>query len=129
METPQKRILIVDDDKEVTRAMRMYFEQWGMEVRVAENGLRALEEIGVFQPNAVILDIFMPLLDGVKVCKFLRLEKRKLDIPIIVLTGHHDPEREKEILQAGANLYLTKPIDMAELLKHVQESITPGNAE
>lgn len=120
METTGKKALIVDDDKDFTSGTGILLENAGFEVRVAENGLRALEEIEIFQPDVVILDIYMPVMDGVKVCKFIRVEKGNLSMPIVAITAFDDEGRKDEILEAGADIYLTKPIDGAELLSQVQ---------
>ena len=127
MEADQKRVLVVDDDRDLARTMRIYFEKFGLEARVAENGPAALCEINVIPPDVIILDVSMPFMDGVEVCKFLSFRKRSHNIPIIVITGHHDEEIKRDVLKAGADIYLTKPLDIAELLQYVRESIAPDN--
>jgi len=120
----KKRILVVDDEKSFTTILSMALEKIGFEVVVAENGLRAVEEFEIFNPHAVVLDIYMPVMDGVKVCKFIRVEKGNSTVPIIAITAYHDEEKKKEILEAGATLYLTKPIEASELISHIQNSIS-----
>lgn len=114
------RVLIVDDEQDFTTATKLALENAGMEALVAENGLRAIEEIEIFQPDVVILDIYMPVMDGVKVCKFIRVEKQNATLPIVAITAYGDETKKEEVLAAGANLYLTKPIDPVELLDHVR---------
>ena len=84
-------------------------------------------DVNFFQPDVIILDVAMPFMDGVEVCKFLSNRKKIHNMPIIVITGHHDEETKKDVLKAGADIYLTKPFDIAELLQSVRESIAPDN--
>lgn len=128
-EEESKKLLVVDDDKEFTRVVQIYFERSGFEVGVAENGLRALEEFEIFRPDAIILDIYMPVMDGVKVLKFIRVQKNDQSTPIIALTGYHDEEKEKEVKEAGATVYLTKPIDMSKLRKKIEDVIVEVQPE
>lgn len=123
MEPNKPRVLIVDDDKDFTQGTRVMLEGAGFEVSIAENGLRAVEEIDIFQPDVIILDIYMPVMDGVKVCKFIRIEKGNVDLPIIAITAYDDETKKAEILASGANLYLTKPIDGPDLLNQVRQII------
>ncbi len=113
----------MDDEQDFTTATKLALENAGIEALVAENGLRALEEIEIFQPDVVILDIYMPVMDGVKVCKFIRVEKQNSTLPIIAITAYGDETKKEEVLNAGANLYLAKPIDPVELLDHVRSFV------
>lgn len=121
----RKRVLIVDDDTELINVMRIYFQRSGFTAEVADSGRKALKLLDGFKPDAMILDILMPKLDGVKVCQTIRIEKENLSMPIIALTGFHKEKVKLDILDAGANLYLTKPIDMSKLVKHVKDLLPP----
>lgn len=116
----KKRVLIVDDEADFTTGVSVVLESAGYETLVADNGLRALEEIDIFQPDAIILDIYMPVMDGVKVCKLVRIEKQNTMTPIIAITAFDDEAKRNEILDAGANVYLTKPIPPEQLLDQVR---------
>ena len=116
----KKRVLIVDDDATLVKMMQIYFKNSGMETHIETRGLKAIEAIGSFNPDVMILDIMMPEMDGIKVCRKIRTELGNHTLPIIALTGFHKEEREKQIMAAGANLYLTKPIEMSKLLSHVK---------
>lgn len=124
MSGDRKRILIVDDDHETVKVMQIYFSRSGMIAKTAESGRGALKSVEKFQPDLMILDIRMPRVDGVEVCKTIRYKKGDRELPIIAVTGYHSEQKKNEILQAGANLYLTKPLDMGQLLKQVKELIS-----
>lgn len=119
----RKRVLIVDDERDFTTGVSVVLENAGFETLVVDNGLRALEEIDIFQPDAIILDIYMPVMDGVKVCKLVRIEKQNTTTPIIAITAFDNEEKRKEILDAGANVYLTKPIPPEQLLDQVRSFV------
>jgi len=121
MRNERKRILIVDDDTELINVMRIYFQRSGFEAETADSGRKALKVFDSFKPDAMILDILMPRMDGVKVCKAIRVDKGNLTMPIIALTGFHKEKTKREIIEAGANLYLTKPVDISRLIKHIKD--------
>ena len=127
MADERKRVLIVDDDPEFVKVMRIYFRRSGFEPQVAESGRKALKAVDSFEPDVMILDILMPKMDGVKVCKAIRVDMGNTTMPIIALTGYHKATTKHEILEAGANLYLTKPIDMNQLIKHIKDLLPPDN--
>lgn len=121
----RKRLLIVDDDTELINVMQIYFQRSGFKAETADSGQKALNLFNSFKPDAMILDILMPKMDGVKVCKAIRVDKGNLTMPIIALTGFHKEKTKREILDAGANLYLTKPIDISNLVKHIKDLMPP----
>ena len=122
----RKRVLVVDDDTELVKVMRIYFQRSGFEAETADSGRKALKLFDSFKPDAMILDILMPRMDGVNVCKAIRVDKGDLTTPIIALTGFHKEKTKREILDAGANLYLTKPIDISNLVKHIKDLMPPA---
>lgn len=121
MEARKKRVLIVDDDAGLIKVMRIYFENSGIEAPVEQSGIGALKAIDAQRPDVVIMDIRMPGMDGLEVCRAIRRDPVNSRLPIIVMTGFHSESKRKEAAAAGVNLYLTKPVVMAELLKHVKE--------
>lgn len=125
MGSDRRRVLIVDDDTDLINVMRIYFQRSGFEAKTADSGRTALKLFDSFKPNAIILDILMPRMDGTKVCEAIRIDKGNLTVPIIVLTGFHKEKTKEEILEAGANLYLTKPIDISKLIKHIRDLMPP----
>jgi len=83
---PQSRILVVDDDYPIAKALKYLFVQSGYECRVAHNGVEALEKIEEEKPDLVILDLQMPRLDGISTCRKIRENEDSRDLPVLVLT-------------------------------------------
>lgn len=106
-------VLVVDDDMVIRRMLRMLLEMTGYTVIEAKDGLMALEMVAEHRPQAMILDIMMPNLDGISVCKRLRAEGETAVLPIIILSGG---KFKDEALAAGANMYMGKPMKTNELL-------------
>jgi DNA-binding response OmpR family regulator len=111
------RVLIVEDDATLRETLRYNFEREGYRVVAAADGLQALELAGSERPDAVILDVMLPGLDGFEVCRALR---RESTVPILMLTAK-DEEVDKVVgLELGADDYLTKPFSLRELLARVK---------
>ena len=106
------RILIVEDEAKLREVLCDYFRSRGDVPFEAENGLRALELIGDAEFDAVLLDIMMPELDGLSVCRALRREN---DVPIILLTALSDEEDKLLGYELGADDYVTKPFSLSVL--------------
>ena len=102
-------ILIVDDDPAIRMMLRMMLKLDGFTIQEAEDGVDALEQIKIHPPDLLILDVMMPRMDGVTLCKLLRERPETKTLPIILLSGKVQPEAEREGLAAGANRYLHKP--------------------
>ena len=107
------RILVVDDDRSVRDALRRALSLADYEVLTAEGGQEALTSIAADQPDAVVLDIGMPGIDGLEVCRRLRRAGNRL--PILMLTARDAVEDRIDGLDAGADDYLVKPFDVGEL--------------
>jgi two-component system, OmpR family, KDP operon response regulator KdpE len=113
----KKRILIVDDEPQIRRALRTALEAHGFEVMLAEDGEQALLDIATWAPDTVVLDLMMPGRDGLEVLRETRLWS---EVPIIVLSARGQ-ERDKVIaLDLGADDYLTKPFGIDELLARLR---------
>jgi len=74
----------------------------------------------------MILDVNMPKMDGVEVCRTVRAKMGGRNLPIIALTGYHSEDRKKQMMAVGADLYLTKPIDMKKLVEHILQFLPPA---
>lgn len=129
MKDEKSRVLIIDDDLELIKLMNIYFKNSGVVVRVESSGRAGIEAIDEFQPDVIILDIAMPNMDGIEVCKNIRLTKDKRTLPIIAFTAFHKDETKRAMMAAGANLYLVKPIEMSSLLKHAKALATMSREE
>jgi len=109
------RILVVDDDYSVADAIERTLRAKGYQTRVVHNGRAALEATREYRPDLVILDIVMPGMDGIQVCRALRSEPETVHVPIIFLTARAMIEDKIEGFEAGADDYLTKPFAIQEL--------------
>ena len=119
METRQ-RILIVDDEQQITLVLRSGLTKHGYDVRVANEGQAALELFGAWTPDLVITDLSMPNMNGLKLCQELRA---KSSVPIIVLSVKNDEVTKVEALDIGADDYVTKPFGMGELLARARAAL------
>jgi two-component system KDP operon response regulator KdpE len=119
MET-RKRILVVDDEQEITLVLRSGLTKHGFEVRVAGEGEAALDIFRAWPPELVITDLSMPNMDGLKLCRRLR---EVSGVPIIILSVKGDEATKVEALDAGADDYLTKPFGMGELMARVRAAL------
>ena len=107
------RVLVVEDDAEIADVVRRALRQAGHEVRSAADGVEALDAANEFIPDLVVLDLGLPRLDGVEVCRRMR---ETSDVPILILTARADTDDRVVGLDAGADDYLVKPFELRELL-------------
>ncbi|WP_214401883.1 response regulator transcription factor [Pseudonocardia lacus] len=112
------RILVVDDDRAVRDSLRRSLAFNGYQVELANDGVAALDAIGAQRPDAVVLDVMMPRLDGLEVCR--RLRGSGDDLPILVLTARDAVSDRVAGLDAGADDYLPKPFALEELLARLR---------
>lgn len=121
----QTKVLVADDDPNVCEIIRLYFSKQQMDLVVANDGEAALEMIEKEEPDIIILDVMMPRLDGLEVCREIR---KKWDTPIIMLTAK-DEEIDRVLgLELGADDYVTKPFSPRELvarIKAIQRRLQP----
>ena len=114
---PKGQILVVDDEPNIARLIRMYLDREGFETVVAMSGAEALARVASYRPALVILDIMLPDIDGLEVCREIRREN---DVPIIMLTAREGDEDKIEGLEVGADDYVTKPFVPRELVARVK---------
>jgi DNA-binding response OmpR family regulator len=114
-------VLVVDDDLMIRRLVRTVLEADDYAVSEARDGTEALDLIDNVDPKLVILDIMMPGIDGVEVCRRLDHDKYK----VVILTARDDPVLEQACKEAGADAFLTKPFSSIELLDLVEELAGP----
>jgi DNA-binding response OmpR family regulator len=110
-------VLVVEDDTEIAGALRRSLRLEGYEVKLAVDGVAALEESSVFEPDAVVLDLGLPRLDGVEVARRLRDGG---DVPILMLTARDSLDDRVTGLDSGADDYLVKPFEREELLARLR---------
>ncbi|MFN4004088.1 MAG: response regulator [Hylemonella sp.] len=113
------RVLIVDDDRAVIGFLKELLEggEHPVQVEIADSGFEAGRKVHLFSPDVVLLDLMMPGLKGTDVCRLIKTSPGHADVRVIAMSGYLTPENEAELLAAGAECCLTKPIDTARLLR------------
>ena len=111
------KILIVEDDNNIADLLRLYLEKDNYEVCIASDGGKGIEQFRRFQPDLVLLDLMLPVMDGWGVCRAIRAESKT---PVIMLTAKGETEDKVNGLKQGADDYITKPFEMQELLARVE---------
>jgi two-component system KDP operon response regulator KdpE len=122
----KQRILIVDDEPQITRVLRRSLTTHGYDVRVASDGLVALQTFGDWPPDLVVTDLSMPNTDGLQLCRNLRAISQ---LPIIVLSVRGEERTKVQALDAGADDYVTKPFGMDELLARIRAALRRAQTE
>ena len=120
-------ILLAEDNMANILTIGDYLESHGYQVVVAHNGLDAIEKAGEIQPNIILMDIQMPVLNGMEAISRLRADPRFESTPIIALTALAMPGDRERCLEAGANEYLSKPVSLKALLKTIDELLREVN--
>ena len=111
-----QKVLVVEDDNNIAELLRLYLQKDGFEVSHAADGGKAVEMAREIQPDLVLLDIMLPVMDGWQVCRELR---KTMKMPIIMLTAKGETEDKVSGLEMGADDYIVKPFEVKELLARV----------
>jgi len=122
MRTPP-RILVVDDNPSNVDILRARLSMHGYEILTAADGEEALAAVHEHLPDLILLDVMMPKLDGIEVCRRIRADAALPFIPIVLVTAKSDPKDVVAALEAGGDEYLTKPVDQAALLARVKSML------
>ena len=120
MSTDAARVLVVEDEESLADSVRYNLEREGFHVSVAGDGRRAIEAFRADPPSLVILDLMLPEMSGLDVCRTLRSES---DVPIIVVTAKDSEADKVSGLELGADDYVTKPFSMRELVSRVRANL------
>jgi DNA-binding response OmpR family regulator len=120
-----EKILVADDEQEIRNLLDHFLKGQGYEVVLASDGNQALKLAAEENPQVIILDIKMPGLDGLEVCKRLKEKEQTKLIPVIVITGFED--NKMEALNMGADDFVNKPFDMAEISSRVRSALRIRN--
>ncbi len=115
----QKRILIADDEEDFVTLLQFTLETEGYDCLTAYDGNEALSKAKKEKPDLIILDIMMPKMNGYEVSRLLKFSKRYKDIPIIMLTARTQEKDRKLGNETGADMYVTKPFEMSDLVHKV----------
>ena len=111
-----QKVLVVEDDINIAELLRLYLQKDGFEVSHAADGGKAVEMAKEIQPDLVLLDIMLPVMDGWQVCRELR---KTMKMPIIMLTAKGETEDKVSGLEMGADDYIVKPFEMKELMARI----------
>ncbi|MDM7925019.1 MAG: response regulator [bacterium] len=120
------KILIVDDDPGIRMLLSKFLQREGYETIPAQNGLEGVELAKKHQPDLIIMDVVMPQMDGLTAARLIKFYKPLSEVPVLFLTAK-DAEKEIELAQeVRAEVYITKPFDIRQVIQVVQETLTGG---
>ena len=111
-----RKALVIEDDKNIAELLRLYLEKDGFEFTIASDGGTGLRLAGETEPDVILLDIMLPVMDGWQVCKEIRRSSR---VPIIMLTAKGETYDKVSGLEMGADDYVTKPFEVKELIARI----------
>jgi len=115
-----EKILIVEDDAAIAEMVQTRLEREGFEVKWAADGKQGFDAVGSFLPSLILLDLTMPLMNGLEVCRKLRQEERTRAIPIIMVTANSDDTDVTLGLELGADDYVAKPFSVRQLVARIR---------
>lgn len=121
------KVVVIEDDEHIAELLKYNFEENGYVVSVANNGKDGLQLVNELMPDVTLLDLMIPELDGLEVCKILKMSEKTRDTPIIMLTAKGS-EMDKVVgLEIGADDYITKPFSIRELLARTKAVLRRSN--
>jgi len=118
-----RRVLIVDDDKDVRYLLRVMLNRAGFDVVEASNGEQALELLHASPPVACVLDVMMPKMTGLEVCRRVRANDQTRTVPVIILTAYDSEINRLEAFRAGATEFIAKPFSARNLVERVRQMV------
>lgn len=113
-------VLVVDDNKITTKLLRRYLESNGYEAVEAYDGIDCLEKVEERQPDAIVLDVMMPRMDGYETVKKLKEQEHTRHIPVVIVTALNDVANQLKSIEAGSDDFLSKPIEEKLLIAKVK---------
>ena len=119
-EAPHSRVLVVDDEPDLVRILEFGLKAAGYAVDTASDGQEGLKKAREIKPDIILLDLMLPKLDGYKVCRLLKFDERYKHIPIMILSARTQEGDQALAHEMGANRFLTKPYEFAEILEHIR---------
>ena len=122
------KILIADDEEDIKEIMQMFLESQGYEVETAFDGLSALDQVKSWNPDVILLDIMMPVMDGIQVCEKIKSDPDTKHIPVIMVSAASKRDKEGPAFEAGADEYVVKPFDPTELGKVVERCLAKARS-
>lgn len=127
MTAPKPRILIVDDEADLVSVLRMGLEIEGFDVISAADGEDGLRRAQNDRPDLMVLDLMLPKMDGYKVCRALKFDERFKSMPVFILSARSGEQDRRLALDMGADAFVTKPYDMAELVSRIRHKLETLN--
>ena len=128
MAEDQKTVIVVEDEPDAAELFAEMMRVSGFRVLKTYSSTPAISMIAKERPDVVILDIMMPDVSGLEVLRFMKREPQLKDIPVVVVSARSMPSAIQEGLEAGANLYLTKPVGYLDLKKAVDQVMQAGSS-
>ncbi len=124
-----RRVLIVDDDEPIVKMLTKFFtELGGYEIIAAADGLDAGVQVARFHPDLVLLDIEIPQMDGIAVCRKIKADPATRNAQVLIMTGFGTPEHRKAVATCGADGFIAKPFALPALKRWVREHVRDGGA-
>lgn len=123
----RKKILVVDDEPDIVKMVKMRLEASGYDVLTASDGKAAYAKAKSDLPDLIILDLMLPIMDGYHVCRLLKFDEKYRHIPIIMLTAKGQKEDKMQGEEVGADFYLIKPFEAMGLLDKIKELLEKRN--
>ena len=118
---PPIQVIIVDDDRETREMLALTLESEGFTVRQAANGLKLISTLHVDHPNVILMDVNMSWIDGFELCRAVRSNSELGSIPIVFISARASDADVSRGLEAGANDYFVKPLDLPRLIERIQQ--------
>lgn len=122
----QKRVLLVEDNDDNRTIYATILAHYGYIVDEAPNGLEGVRKAELLHPDLIIMDISLPVMDGIQATRRIRANPATASIPILAVTAHARLSDREVVLRAGCNEYLAKPVEPRRLLEHVARMIGPS---
>jgi DNA-binding response OmpR family regulator len=120
-EPRRRKVTIVDDDRETREMLTLALSLEGFEVTEAANGLRLISTLHVDRPDLILLDVMMSWIDGFELCRSIKKNDEFKDIPVVFVSAKKTPDDVQRGLDAGAADYFPKPVDVAKLVRRIDE--------
>jgi len=122
----KNKVLIVEDDLSTVELLKVTLELEGYDVAIAYDGIEALRKVEHEKPDLIVLDIMLPGVDGFEVCQLLKHNLKFMNIPIIMVTAKVRKEDRATGFEKGADDYITKPFEPAQLVERIKKFIKKG---
>ena len=119
-----QRVLVVDDNSDIRELWRMWLNFWGFAVDEARNGAEAVRKAKLSPPDLVLMDLWMPVLDGVEATKQLKDDTKTAHVPVVAFSAQSDAPNAGDVAKAGAEGFLQKPFEPDELLAQIRIALT-----